>query len=351
MEQEDSGSFWAEIKKYEDILAKDPASYSFSHLADLYRKIGLTDDAIALSEKGIGLHPDYVGGYVALGRACFDKGLKERSREALEKVVKVTPENIGAQKILSQLYMEMDEPGLAEKSLRIILSMNPSDEESRLSLEAISLRAVAGEEAAIVSAEPVTQPGEEEILDDVELLEAELIDDFTTPSVDPEPEPPVDPGPELGEVLSAAPAPAIFPNDSMDIISGRDPLTTVTLAEIYVSQGFLKRALTIYRDLLHADPENREIRERLFDLKKRIDEDNARARNDFHEDEDAGGAFDEVADEDPAPAFEPVAEIPSPAFASEDAAPPLSDLLSAASDPVTVLEKWLDNIRRRRSCH
>ena len=99
-------SFWTDIKKYEDILAKDPNSYCFAQLSELYRKTGLLDDAIHVAKRGIEVHPDYVGGHLALGRAYFDKGQKSDSRAVLELVARMTPENYTAQKLLSQIYQE-----------------------------------------------------------------------------------------------------------------------------------------------------------------------------------------------------------------------------------------------------
>src|SRR5512136_1929568 len=100
MEQE-SPSFWADIKKYEETLKKDPKSYCFAPLSELYRKLGMVDDAITVAKRGCELHPDYVGGYMALGRGYFEKGMNAEARAALEKVVRVTPDNLLAQRILS----------------------------------------------------------------------------------------------------------------------------------------------------------------------------------------------------------------------------------------------------------
>jgi len=120
MEQE-GPSFWAEIKKYEDTLERDPNSYCFAPLSELYRKLGMVDDAIIVAKRGCDIHPEYVGGYMALGRAYLEKGMNAESREALEKVIRVTPDNLLAQRILSKIYIDAGEVVAAEKSLIIIL--------------------------------------------------------------------------------------------------------------------------------------------------------------------------------------------------------------------------------------
>ena len=134
MEQE-GPSFWLDIKKYEDTLARDPNSYCFAPLSELYRKLGLLDDAINVAKRGCEIHPDYVGGHMALGRALFEKGMKEESRMALEKVIRVTPDNLLAQRVLSQIYIDAGNTVAAEKSLKVILSQNPDDLESKILLE------------------------------------------------------------------------------------------------------------------------------------------------------------------------------------------------------------------------
>ena len=73
--EQDTTSFWTDIKKYEDILASDQNSYCFAPLADLYRKLGLLDDAIAIARRGHDRHPEFVSGCLVLGRAYFDKFL------------------------------------------------------------------------------------------------------------------------------------------------------------------------------------------------------------------------------------------------------------------------------------
>ena len=47
-----------------------------------------------------------------------------------------------------------------------------------------------------------------------------------------------------------------------------DPLTTATLAELYVSQGFIEKALVIYRELIAAHPSNSQYRLRCAELQE-----------------------------------------------------------------------------------
>jgi tetratricopeptide (TPR) repeat protein len=285
MEQE-SPSFWVDIKKYEDMLEKDPNSYCFAPLSELYRKIGMIDDAITIAKRGCELHPEYVGGYMALGRGYLEKGLNAEARDALEKVVRVTPENLLAQRLLSKIYLDAGETLAAEGALKAILSQSPEDSESRMLLDSLirtkkSSDISSGgstnndfeapsEPVTISDAEFTTWEEPEEIIDleGCEIVEeGEFIDELSCGSEDKH-------DPEIGldhKADSVAPS-------AQELQEEKDPLTTVTLAELYLEQGYPKRALNIYRELAETDPENMDLKNRILELKKEIDKDEETAR-------------------------------------------------------------------------
>jgi tetratricopeptide (TPR) repeat protein len=291
----DVASVLTEIKKYEDALMKDPASYCFAPLAELYRKMGNLDDAITTAKQGCELHPDYVGGFMALGRAYLEKGMKAESRAALERVVGITPDNLLALKLLSHLYLEQGEPAAAGKSLRLILSQNPGDHESQALLDSL-------------------------ITDEVELDEGEIIEELTDEDLLED------------EEFVGTPGETGAPGGNDDVVTeGKNPISTSTLAELYVSQGFVTNALTIYREMLNTDPDN-------ADLKKRVDE-LARAVA-----EEAGGIGSGLPEDDEA--------VTESAVISGAAGqhPADMEIAGAVTEDrvVEILGKWLDTIRRRR---
>jgi tetratricopeptide (TPR) repeat protein len=295
MEQE-GPSFWVDIKKYEDTLEKDPNSYCFAPLSELYRKIGMIDDAITIAKRGSELHPEYVGGYMALGRGYLEKGLTTEAREALEKVVRVTPENLLAQRLLSKIYLDAGETLSAEGALKAILSQSPEDSESRMLLDSlirtrssseISSRETTNndfeetnEPITISEAEFTSWEEPEEIIDleGCEIVEeGEFFDEFSYGSGDKH-----DTEFDLDhEADSVAPI-------AQELQEVKDPLTTVTLAELYLAQGYPKRALNIYRELAEADPENMDLKNRILELKKEIDKDEETAREAVMETESSG---------------------------------------------------------------
>ncbi|WP_298439345.1 tetratricopeptide repeat protein [Geobacter sp.] len=319
-------SFWSDIKRYEDILGRDAGSYCFAPLSELYRRVGLLDDAISTARKGIELHPEYVGGYMALGRACFEKGEKAESRQAFEKVVRVTPDNLMAQKLLSQLYLGAGEAERARASLEAVLVLNPEDLESKIALEALTRaadREFQPDDELFPGGEERGESGDGgEVMDEFLLEEAEIVEELTDELFDGEL--PVDDTEAAEDALTAG-GEAAGPEE------GGVPLASATIAELYVSQGFLKKALKIYRDLSDADPDNIELRDRLVELKLRIDEDEARARE---------NALSETV----------IPDFPfdKDAVSSQPLAEPLPEV--AERDVVTTLEGWLENVGRMRAC-
>lgn len=298
-------SFLVDISKYEETLAKDPDSFCFAPLADLYRKNGLIDEAVAIAKKGCDRHPSYVGGFLALGRAYYEKGQMDESKVALEKVIAATPDNHLAQKLLSQVYLGAGDTAAAAQCLRIMISSNPNDNESLALLKSL-------EADDSTSAKGTDEPGEDSFLFDTEVVDGtaleyelslddvEIIEDLVEEVAD------------VVEVSAVTERP-------IEATEQKDPLKTATLAELYVSQGFLSSALSIYQELLVSDPGNNDYQKRVADIHQALaaqEQDNA-AKADY-----------EAAE---------METIPS------DESPTAGDCF----DAVAILEKWLANIQRR----
>ncbi len=244
-----STSFWAEIKKYEDILLKDQSSYCFAPLSELYRKLGLLDDAVTVARRGSVIHPDYVGGYMALGRALYDKNEFAEARTCLERVVRVTPENLLAQKLLSQIYQNEGNVAAARHALQILVDFNPEDVESRLMLD--SLR----DQSEVAAPVPGHLSGSaQDAIDSLSELEdgQAVYDDFLVAGVSA----------DVPEDIAAS------ESETLTVVSSphHAPVSTLTLAELYESQGYSDQALTIYKALLNNDPANTDISERIQKL-------------------------------------------------------------------------------------
>jgi tetratricopeptide (TPR) repeat protein len=310
-----------EIEKYIESLSKDPKSRVFAPLAEAYRKGGLLDEAIQVAQDGLKFNPSYVSGRMALGRAYYDKGMKTEAREELEKVVKSAPDNIMAHKILGEIYQGEGRAGEAVRSFKIVLALNPTDKEVSEALDILEGR----KPPPPVPAEPAVAPSvkKEEVKAEPEKIvpevaeaeesqeEAESFDGLdetfnefeeappetaekevemkeeaeSAPAGEPEAlraevrdkiprREPLEqaqmPSSESGVEIEAEPLgePEIAETEAHQVQpeAGREELATVTMAELYLKQGYPEKALNVYQDILTSDPDNLEIKKRIEEL-------------------------------------------------------------------------------------
>lgn len=367
-------SFWSEIKVYEERLKQEPSSYCFAPLTEVYLRAGLLDDALATARTGVARHSGYVAGQMALARVCHQKGLLEECRKALEVVTEAVPENVEAQRMLAQLYREAGQDRAAARSLQTLLEFSPADMTARIELETLQRRAVElveddleliefTEEDIIEEGDlqPVPASAKPETVFDDTLVErvkpvVAVVDDpwsILTPEAPAAGVLPELKSPELPETPTVAsvwsmPEPLSAPSvpeaesehepassaDDLQSIWAQpleaaaapqlaeDPLATSTLAELYVTQGFTGKAIEIYRTIVERQPDNLEAADRLALLEQQ-EEDTAAAE------QAAAASIEQLA---------PSVTLPVHGEADK-------------SDAVVILEGWLQNIRRLRTCH
>ncbi len=329
--EKESTSFWADIKKYEDILAKDPSSYCFAPLSELYRKLGLLDDAVAIAKQGIEAHPMYIGGFMALGRALYEKGAREEAKAALEKVVQATPENLLAQRILSHIYQDEGDLNAAERALQLLVTFNPEDTESSLALEV--LRRSMSVSTNTASSFGLTDEESEELPDLAYHAEQVSLPDSS------------DPDGSLGFSDLDDDAPENMPVDDSfsfceapEASSGILPLATVTLAELYEGQGFLDKALEVYRDLLQKDPGSQHLKEKISALTSQLDGELTQPEPQINDE----SSEIEAADEDSVSV--------SVGLIGDDSSYLCSNEQGGVEQALALLGQWLDAIRRHKEC-
>lgn len=323
-----SESFWSEIKSHEERLKNDPASYCFAPLVEVYLRAGLYDDALAVARAGVIRYPGYVAGQMALARVCHQKSLVDECRHALEVVTGAVPEHAEAQRLLARLYAESGREQDARQALKTLLEFYPDDLDARSELDSLQSRYASAsledelELIEFTDADIVEEFEEHDLLVERVKPVVPVIDDpwsaidttLDSGTVEPEPEP----EPELESVWSV-------PEQSFTAAAAppeQDPLSTPTLAELYATQGFPDKAIEIYRSLVAADALNQGAVNRLAEL------------------------------EQPVPADEhgqtAVAAADDGGAVSRDL--PVTDAAEQHA-VVTVLEGWLENIRRLRVCH
>lgn len=140
-----------EIDRLATQLAKDPHSKAFLPLAEEYCKAGMWEEAVSVLEDGLKHYPGFITAMVVLGRAYDQLSQPVKARAVLEGAIKLSPENLRAHRILIKIYAAYGLTQDALKSCRVILTMNPKDEEA-LSVQA----SLAGKERELAGETAVT---------------------------------------------------------------------------------------------------------------------------------------------------------------------------------------------------
>ena len=116
-----------------------------------------------------------------------------------------------------------------------------------------------------------------------------------------------------------------------------DPLSTLTLAELYEQQGFIPKALDIYRSILVDDPDNVQLQAKISQLEQQVS-----AAKDLPVQFETPDNADEP---------EPFASAAFEGMSAPPAARDFSPLVHNQADNVVgTLENWLENIRRIKAC-
>lgn len=214
------------------------SSRFFARLADSYRKQGNLDRAIEVLKEGLQKSPDYLTARIILA-ACFEeKGDHDNALKEYEYILKLDPFHTAAMKKMSALLASV---GRLEESKDLVLRYleEVPDDEGMLrmlaTLEDEAARGAGRDEKEAETEESVPKTPFEE---------------FTKAN-------------ESGKVTSGGgPKPTATRGEEDELIS------TMTLAEIYASQGFYDKAIEIYGKVLAREPSNEIAKERIEAIQK-----------------------------------------------------------------------------------
>jgi tetratricopeptide (TPR) repeat protein len=115
------------VERYQIELEKNPKSRIFAPLAEAYRQMGLLDEAIKICQRGVQIHPEFAGGQLAYARVLIAKGNPLQALTHLEKAVQISPDNLLAQTLLGETYLQLRRPKDALKAFKMVLFINPND--------------------------------------------------------------------------------------------------------------------------------------------------------------------------------------------------------------------------------
>jgi tetratricopeptide (TPR) repeat protein len=293
----------------------------FAQLADSYRREGDLDRAIELLVRGLERNPDYLTARIILARCYRDRGDLDQALEEYDRILDLDPFHTSALREKIEVLLGTGNLEAARRSAEVYFDEEPDDEEMR------SLIREAGEPGGVPGVHrPVDEPREweeervaEELIEEEagaplpdeassiepaaagedtvreELPEApaeepeaadQAVVDGSADVVPDEREPAatgsdetapgeaevVEGPPGTGTVADESGTAAVFPEPSIGRGESLDPeselIATMTLAEIYASQGFYDKAIEIYQRIISREPGNEEARVRIGELQR-----------------------------------------------------------------------------------
>lgn len=188
--------------RYYEKWQRDPSSIVFAAIAEIFRSYGMFDEAIKIAETGLAYHPNLVSGRIALAKAYLAKKDTERAHSQARFVLEQVADNEEAKKILGMSEWNK-ESGLADAAANI---------------------------------DKFVKEFEDDITEDMPLSE---VDDT------------IELSPEAVEGESVIDSPAWH---------------TVTMAQLFASQGHVERARRIYKTILERDPSNEDAKKGLSEI-------------------------------------------------------------------------------------
>ncbi len=124
------GKYSPMIYEYLRRWQEDPTSRVFAPLAEAYRKAGMVDEAIEIAQDGVRIHPNYLGGRVALARALFDRQRYPEVIDQLEMPMQNAPDNLAGQRLLAESFLMTGRVAEALTSYKLLLYFAPMDVEA-----------------------------------------------------------------------------------------------------------------------------------------------------------------------------------------------------------------------------
>ena len=118
--------------KYQTDYEKNPRSRVFAPLAEIYRKLGMTDKAMEILSQGIRFHPTYNMGYLGLAFCYFDIKQFSLAYTTLRPLLESSRDNIRLQKLFAEICIELGHKEEALDTYKYLLFINPRDRDVAL---------------------------------------------------------------------------------------------------------------------------------------------------------------------------------------------------------------------------
>jgi len=235
---------------------RDPEGLGFAPLADALRRQGSFEEALALVQEGLQRWPDLATGHLVAARTHWDVGDSAAAQASLERLFKLDDANVEGLRLAAGLAESWGDRERARALLQSVLKRDPGApdvEDLRARSDRLQVPVVALEESP-----PDPSPLEELPPED---------DLVFSPFSDPEPSGGLNPSERLDrEARVEEPIRGAKREAGSVALPAAPPLVTRTMAELYVRQGLIEKAIQVYEQLLVRHPDHPEWKDRLIAL-------------------------------------------------------------------------------------
>lgn len=245
-----------------------PGSHVFAPLADAYRKLGLVEEGLDICARGLSANPRYASGYVVQGKCQFDAGRADRAEESFKRVLELDSSNLVALRYLGIIRAGCGDAEGARAFFEQILVLDPDDKDIRQRLDAVRESAPVATNSLVDEIEQVLQPEPAKAshvapaLAPVVGKRGERLEGRAEFRAEADPEDKTVDLPDVRDEFEGSPI--LLGDDSVTT----EYIATVTLADIFATQGYATKALKIYHDVLRRQPDNEEVRRKIEALEK-----------------------------------------------------------------------------------
>lgn len=115
------------IEKYEKMLEQDPSSRAFAPLAECYRTLGMTKQALNILRSGIKKNPTYIFGYLGIAACYNDVGQINLAYTTLRPLVADNKDNLRLLKLFAEICEKLEIIDEALETYKYLLFVNPKD--------------------------------------------------------------------------------------------------------------------------------------------------------------------------------------------------------------------------------
>ena len=117
---------------------RDPSSLAFAPLADAYRKVGRTREAINLCREGLARFQHYTTARLILAKAHLDDGNPEAALAELGVILMASPRDVQAHRMAAEIHRRAGRWEEARQHLERVVKLDSTDREARLLLEGLA---------------------------------------------------------------------------------------------------------------------------------------------------------------------------------------------------------------------